>query len=554
MSVFVRRGVKPEAANPVNRALVRAYRPLIRFVLRHRWPVVGAAGGVLALTILPWSRLGSEFMPPLNEGSVMDMPSLFPGIGTEQARRVLVQRDAAIARVPEVQTVLGKIGRAETATDMAPMSMIETIAILKPEDQWRKGVDYDSIVSELDRTVRTAGVANMWSMPIKNRLDMLATGIKTPVGIKVFGPDLATLDRIGKQIEGLLPAVRGTNSVFAERAVGGRYLDVDVDRQAAARYGMSTDDVQMALMAAVGGEEAGQVIEGRERYGVLVRYPRELRDSPEKIAATLVATPAGAQVPLGQLARIAIVPGSTLIKSENAYLNNIVYVDVRGRDVGSYVAEAKALLESRLTLPPGYRLEWSGQYEAMERAGRRLRVVVPVTLAIILLLLYIQFGSLAESLIVMLSLPFALVGGVWLMWLLGYSTSVATGIGFIALAGVAAETGVVMLLYLDHAYRDRAARGRAGVDAAVEFGAVERVRPKMMTVTAIIAGLLPILWSHGTGADVMKRIAAPMVGGMVSSTLLTLLVIPAIYSLWKERSVLRQEESSLLAGGPKEPG
>jgi Cu(I)/Ag(I) efflux system membrane protein CusA/SilA len=558
MSVFVRRGVKPEAANPVNRTLIRAYRPLIRFVLRHRWPVVGAAGVLLALTILPWSRLGSEFMPPLNEGSVMDMPSLFPGIGTEQARRVLVQRDAAIARVPEVQTVLGKIGRAETATDMAPMSMIETIAILKPEEQWREGVDYDSIVSELNSTVRTPGVANMWSMPIKNRLDMLATGIKTPVGIKVFGPDLATLDRIGKQIEGLLPAVRGTNSVFAERAVGGRYLDVDVDRQAAARYGMSTDDVQMALMAAVGGEDAGQVIEGRERYGVLVRYPRELRDSPEKIAATLVATPSGAQVPLGQLARIAIVPGSTLIKSENAYLNNIVYVDVRGRDVGSYVAEAKTLLESRLTLPPGYRLEWSGQYEAMERAGRRLRVVVPITLAIILLLLYFQFGSLAESLIVMLSLPFALVGGVWLMWLLGYSTSVATAIGFIALAGVAAETGVVMLLYLDHAYRDHAARGevreRAGVDAAVEFGAVERVRPKMMTVTAIIAGLLPILWSHGTGADVMKRIAAPMVGGMVSSTLLTLLVIPAIYSLWKERSVLRQEESRLLAGGSKEPG
>jgi Cu(I)/Ag(I) efflux system membrane protein CusA/SilA len=402
-------------------------------------------------------------------------------------------------------------------------------------------VDYDSIVSELNATVRTPGVANMWSMPIKNRLDMLATGIKTPVGIKVFGPDLAQLDRIGRQIEALLPQVRGTSAAFAERTVGGRYLDVDVDRAAAARYGLTVDDVQMAMMAAVGGMEAGQVIEGRERYSVLVRYPRELRDTPERIAATLVSTPAGAQVSLGELARLSIVPGAPLIKSENASLNTIVYVDVRGRDVGSYVADAKRLLEQRLTLPPGYRLEWSGQYEAMQRAGARLRVVVPVTLAIIFLLLFFQFGSVAESALVMLSVPFALVGGVWLMWALGYNLSVATDIGFIALAGVAAETGVVMLLYLDHAYRDRRAGGllRDGrdVDAAVEYGAVERVRPKMMTVTAITAGLLPILWSHGTGADVMKRIAAPMVGGMVSSTLLTLIVIPAIYSLWKEREV-----------------
>jgi Cu(I)/Ag(I) efflux system membrane protein CusA/SilA len=482
-------------------------------------------------------------MPPLNEGSVMDMPSLFPGVGTAQAKQILQQRDAALARIPEVEMVLGKIGRAETATDMAPMSMIETIAILKPEDAWREGVTYDSLVAEINATVKTPGVANMWSMPIKNRLDMLATGIKTPVGIKVFGPDLDTLDRIGKQIEGLLPQVEGTNSVFAERAVGGRYLDIEVDREAAARYGLSTDDVQMAMMAAVGGMPAGTVIEGRERYSVLVRYPRELRDDPQAIADALVATPSGAQVTLGQLADIDVTRGSTLIKSENAYLNNIVYVDVRGRDIGSYVDDARGLLEQRLELPAGYRLEWSGQFEAMERAGEKLRVVVPITLAIIFLLLYFNFRSATESAIVMLSLPFALVGGVWLMWLLGYNQSVATAIGFIALAGVAAETGVVMLLYLDQAHHDRQRRGilgsRADVDAAVEHGAVERVRPKMMTVTAIIAGLLPILWSQGAGADVMKRIAAPMVGGMITSTVLTLVVIPAIYSLWREWEVRR---------------
>jgi copper/silver efflux system protein len=541
MGTFVRHGVRPEAANPVNRALIRAYRPVIEWVLRHRRAVICIAGLLLAATVLPWTRLGSEFMPPLNEGSVMDMPSLFPGVGAGQARQILQQRDRALARVPEVEMVLGKIGRAETATDMAPMSMIETTVLLKPESEWRPGVDYDSIVSEMNRTVRTPGVANMWSMPIRNRLDMLATGIKTPVGIKIFGPDLRELDRIGRQIEGLLPRVRGTSSAFAERAVGGRYLDIQVDRDAAARYGLTIDEVQMAMMAAVGGMPAGQVLEGRERYSLLVRYPRELRDTPERIAEVLVATPSGAQVRLGEVATLRVVPGSTLIKSENAYLNNIVYVDVRGRDVGGYVRDARRLLDAQLRLPPGYRLEWSGQFEAMERANQRLRVVVPLTLLIIFGLLYWQFGSVAESALVMLSLPFSLVGGVWLMWALGYNLSVATGIGFIALAGVAAETGVVMLLYLDHAFRDRRREGRMSgledVDAAIRHGAVERVRPKMMTVTAIIAGLLPILWSHGTGADLMKRIAAPMVGGMVSSTLLTLIVIPAIYSIWKERTL-----------------
>jgi Cu(I)/Ag(I) efflux system membrane protein CusA/SilA len=541
MGLFIRGKLQPESANPVSRFLIRAYRPVIAFVLRHRWPTIIVAGAVLLVTIFPWSRIGSEFMPPLNEGAIMDMPSLFPGVGSEQAKEILTQRDADLAKIPEVQMVLGKIGRAETATDMAPLSMIETIAILKDKKYWRPGVTYDSIVAQANATVKTPGVGNMWSMPIKNRLDMLATGIKTPVGIKIFGPSLDTLDEIGQKIEGILPAVSGTNTIFAERAVGGKYLDVTINRDAAARYGLTGDDVQLALSAAVGGVDAGQVIEGRERYSVLVRYPRALRDNPEQVRNVLVATPSGAQVALSELASIAVVKGPVLIKSENAYLNNIVYVDVDGRDIGSYVGDAKKVLAEKLTLPPGYRLEWSGQYESLERASKKLGVVIPITLAIIFGLLYFNFRSVTESAIVMLSLPFALVGGVWLMWLLHYNMSVAVAIGFIALAGVAAETGVIMLIYLDQAYHERDARGelssRGDVDAAVEHGAVERVRPKLMTVTAITAGLVPILWSQGTGADVMKRIAAPMVGGMVTSTILTLVVIPAIYSLWKERSV-----------------
>jgi Cu(I)/Ag(I) efflux system membrane protein CusA/SilA len=493
-------------------------------------------------------------MPPLNEGSIMDMPSLFPGVGSGEAKLILQQRDAALARIPEVQMVLGKIGRAESATDMAPMSMIETIAVLKEKKDWRSGVSYDSIVSEANNTVRTPGVANMWSMPIKNRLDMLATGIKTPVGIKIFGPDLATLDRIGKQIEGILPSVRGTSAVFAERAMGGRYLDVTVDRAAAARYGLTGDDVQMALSTAVGGMDAGQVIEG---YGVLVRYPRELRDDPQAIAQVLVATPSGAQIALGELASLKVVQGSTLIKSEDGYLNNVVYVDVRNRDVGGYVDEAKNLLEKRLALPTGYRLEWSGQYEAMQRAAKRLRVVVPITLIIIFGLLYFNFRNTAESLIVMLSLPFALAGGVWLMWILGYNMSVAVAIGFIALAGVAAQTAVVLLIYLDQAWDDSVASSRQagsaptrkGLDAAVEFGAVERLRPKMMTVAAITLSLVPILWSQETGSDVLKRIAAPMVGGLITSAGLTLIVLPAIYSLWRERQLFRPAVRN-ADGGP----
>ncbi|MEP6509933.1 MAG: efflux RND transporter permease subunit, partial [Gemmatimonadales bacterium] len=489
MRLFIRKGIRPEADNPVNRMLIRLYRPVIQVVLRNRWPTVIAAGVVFAASFFPWSHLGSEFMPPLNEGSIMDMPSLFPGVGSAQAKAVVQQRDAALAKIPEVETVLGKIGRAETATDMAPMSMIETIAILKDKKDWRPGVSYDSVVSEVNRTVRTPGVGNMWSMPIKNRLDMLSTGIKTPVGIKIFGPDLGELDRIGRQIEQVLPHVRGTNTVFAERAMGGRYLDISVNRAAVARYGMMAGAVQSAVSTAIGGSEAGQVIEGRERYSVLVRYPRKLRDDPDQIGNTLISTPGGAQVPLRELATIGITRGSTLIKSENAYLNNIVYVDVIGRDIGGYVGEAKQLLAGRVKLPPGYRLEWSGQYESLERAQARLKLIVPVTLVAIFLLLFLNFRSVAESAIVMLSLPFSLVGGVWFMWILGYNMSVAVAIGFIALAGVATETGVIMLIYLDHSYRDRTRDGLiktvGDIDDAVQHGAVERVRPKIMTVTAI---------------------------------------------------------------------
>jgi len=538
MGTFIRGKVRPEEANPINRVALRLYRPTIGFVLRHRALMLGGALAVFLVTLVPYGRLGSEFMPPLIEGSIMDMPSVFPGVGTAQVRRVLEQRDRAMASIPEVEMVLGKAGRARTATDAAPMSMFESVAILKPEEAWRDGVDYDSLVAEMDAAVRTPGVANMWSMPIKNRLDMLATGIKTPVGIKIFGPDLATLERIGTEIEGLLPLVEGTASVFAERAIGGKYLELDVDRDAAARYGLSMADVQQTIMTAVGGMNVTETVEGRERYGVNVRYARELRGEPEAIGRILVATPAGAQVPLSQLATIRFTGGPPMIKSENALLNSLVYVDVRGRDIGGYVEEARALLEQRLELPTGYRLEWSGQFEAMQRANRTLRIVVPITLAIIFLLLYMNFRSVAESLIVMLSVPFALVGGVWLLWALEYNLSVAVWVGLIALAGVASEIAVVLLVYLDEAFhrhdREGRLRNRTELFQAIREGAGERVRPVLMTATAVTAGLLPILWGGGTGATVMKRIAAPMVGGMVSATVLTLLVVPALYALWRE--------------------
>ena len=571
MGLFVRGKIYRERANPINRALIRAYGPVISVVLRHRWPVIVGAVVVLIVTWIPWTRLGSEFMPRLDEGTVLYMPTTLPGVSVARAREILRQQDAILKRFPEVEHVWGKAGRAETATDPAGLDMFETTITLKPTSEWREGITYDRLVAEMDSAVKMPGVTNAWTMPIIGRIDMLATGIRTPVGIKIFGPDLAELERIGKEVERSVQMVPGTRSAFAERAVSGYYLDIDIDRASAARHGLNVGDIQTVIATAIGGMTITQTVEGRERYGVRVRYPQELRDTPERLASVLVpvshtrgsgapvpsssggmssgsmgsggpgTSGATAQVPLGQVATIKQVAGPMVVRTEDAMPTAWVYVDVSGRDIGGYVAEAKAMVEDEVMLPPGYTMTWSGQYEYMQRAKETMKLVIPATLAIIFLLLYFNFKSVGETAIVMLSLPFALVGGIWFIWALGYNWSVAVAIGFIALAGVAAETGVVMLIYLDHAWKARQAAGRRPTmrdlyDAVVE-GAVERVRPKMMTVIAIIAGLLPILWGTGTGASVMKRIAAPMVGGMLSSTVLTLVVIPAVYSLWKEREV-----------------
>jgi len=567
MGMFIRGRIYRERANPINRWLIALYRPVITFVLRRRWPVIGTALVLLLLTAIPWSRIGGEFMPPLSEGTILYMPTTLPGISVARAREILRIQDGILKRFPEVEHVWGKAGRANTATDPAGLDMFETTITLKPEAQWRPGMTYDKLVAEMDSAVRLPGVTNAWTMPIKARNDMLATGIRTPVGIKIFGPDLAELERIGREVERAVQAVRGTRSAFAERAVSGYYLDIDIDRAAAARHGLNVGDVQIVIATAVGGMTITQTVEGRERYGVRIRYPQELRDNPERLASVLIPTSHGLAgsggaagmaggmgestsggtsggetfVPLGQIATIKQVGGPMVVRTEDAQPTAWVYVDVVGRDIAGYVADARREVSAMVRLPAGYTIVWSGQYEYMQRAKERMKLVIPATLALVFLLLYFNFRSVGETLIVMLSLPFALVGGIWFMWLLGYNWSVAVAIGFIALAGVAAETGVVMLLYLDHAWAARrAAGGRPslrGLYEAVMEGAVERVRPKMMTVTAIMAGLLPILWGGGAGASVMKRIAAPMVGGMLSSTVLTLLVIPAVYSLWKQREV-----------------
>ena len=571
MGLFIRGRIFRERANPFNRALIRVYRPVIDFVLAHRGPVILASVVALIVTWIPWTRIGSEFMPPLEEGTILFMPTTLPGIPVARVREVLRQQDSILKQFPEVDHVWGKAGRANTATDPAGFDMIETTISLKPKEAWRPGMTYDGLVAAMDSAVRLPGVTNAWTMPIKGRIDMLATGIRTPVGVKIFGPDLGELERIGKQVEQAVQMIPGTRSAFAERAVSGYYLDIDIDRAAAARHGVNVADVQAVIATAIGGMTITQTVEGRERYGVRVRYPQELRDTPERLASVLVpvnhdvggvtpastgagsvmggssslggsAMPAGvAQVPLGQLATIKQVAGPMVIRTEGAMPTAWVYIDVAGRDIGSYVTDAQKMVNDMVTLQPGYSIVWSGQYEYMQRAKATMKLVIPATLAIIFLLLYFNFKSVGETLIVMLSLPFALVGGIWFISALGYNWSVAVAIGFIALAGVAAETGVVMLIYLDHAWKTRLARGERPTvhdlyEAVVE-GAVERVRPKMMTVTAIMAGLLPILWGNGTGASVMKRIAAPMVGGMISSTVLTLVVIPAVYSLWKEREI-----------------
>ncbi|UCD23892.1 MAG: efflux RND transporter permease subunit [Gemmatimonadota bacterium] len=544
MGYLVRGKILTETRNPVNRFLQWLYRPVIDFATGFPWVVVALATIILGVTVVPWRQLGSEFMPPLQEGSILYMPTTIPGISIAQAREVMRVQDSILISFPEVEKVLGKVGRANTATDPAPLSMWETTITLKPRHQWREGMTYDRLIGEMDRATQLPGITNSWTMPIKGRIDMLATGIRTPVGVKIFGPNLDTLQALGEEVERIVQQVPGTRSAFAERGVSGYYIDIDIDRAEAARYGLNVGDVHAAIMGTVGGVNAATTVQGRERYAVNVRYPRELRDDVDKLRDVLVPVPSGTQIPLGQVANVTVVRGPMSVKTENAFPITTVFVDIFSRDIGGYVEQAREAVNSQLTLPPGYTLIWSGQYEFMQRVADRLRVVVPVTLGIIFLLLYFTFRGVAESLIVMLLLPFSLVGGIWFLWLLNYNTSVAVWVGFIALAGVAAETGVVMLIYLDEAFHGRSAKGQMNsandVAAAVREGALERLRPKMMTVLAIMAGLAPILWSRGTGADVMKRIAAPMVGGMVSATVLTLVLIPAVYLIWRRWQVRRR--------------
>jgi copper/silver efflux system protein len=542
MLLFVRGRIVPEHKNPLNRLLIFLYRPLIKLVLKARVATILLALAAVGISIIPLKRLGVEFMPTLNEGTLFYMPTTLPGLSVTKAAELLQTQNKIIKSFPEIASVYGKAGRAATATDPAPTEMIETVINLKPESEWPAGMTVDDLIGKLDSALQFPGVSNAWTMPIRARIDMLSTGIRTPIGIKLFGRSYEEMDRVAKQIEAVVRKVPGTTSAFAERVIGSYYLNIEPDREEIARYGLTIGEVQDVIASALGGESVTTTVEGRERFAVNVRYPRELRDDPQSIATeVLVAAPNGTQVPLGQLAHISFSQGPSSIRTENAQLALYIFVDMRGRDIGGYVDQARAAVASQVKFPPGTYAVWSGQFEYLERAKARLSIVVPVTLLIIFVLLYLNFRRLTETLIVMLSLPFALVGGLWYMDWLGFNMSVAVAVGFIALAGVAAETGVIMLIYLEHAWAERRARAaaerrplqRSDLDGAVMEGAVERVRPKMMTVVAIMAGLLPILWSHGTGSEVMQRIAVPMIGGMVSSTVLTLLVIPAIYSLVK---------------------
>ncbi|WP_081756597.1 efflux RND transporter permease subunit [Candidatus Contendibacter odensensis] len=553
MVLFIRGKIVPEHRNPLNRFLIWAYRPLIAGVMRWKKLTILLALLILAASWYPASQLGSEFMPTLNEGTLLYMPATLPGLSVTKAAEIMQMQNRIIKSFPEVASVLGKAGRAATATDPAPLEMFETVINLKPESEWRSGMTMDTLITELDQALQIPGVSNAWTMPIKARTDMLSTGIRTPIGIKVFGNDLAELEQLAKAIEAVVKTVPGTTSAYAERITGGYYLNIEPDRAALARYGLGIGDLQEVIATALGGETVTTTVEGRERFGVNVRYPRDLRADPQVIAQVLIPVPGGAMIPLGQVASIGLGKGAPSIRTENALLSAYIFVDIRGRDIGGYVADAQQAVRQQVQFKPGYYIAWSGQFEYMERAKARLIIVVPFTLLIIFVLLYLNFRRLTETLIVMLALPFALVGGIWLMYGLGYNLSVAVAVGFIALAGVAAETGVIMLIYLDHALttlrRQREAAGQPltvnDIYAAVMEGAVERVRPKMMTVVAIMAGLLPILWSSGTGSEVMRRIAAPMVGGMISSTVLTLIVIPALYALVKEASLRRAARSSL---------
>jgi len=542
MLLFIRGRIISEHRNPVNRALIRIYRPVIHVALQYKAATILIALVVLLGSLWPALRLGTEFMPNLNEGTVFYMPTTLPGLSVTKAAELLQSQNKIIKTFPEVESVWGKAGRATTATDPAPLEMFETVINLKPEVEWRSGMTIDKLITEMDKALQFPGVSNAWTMPIKARIDMLATGIRTPVGIKVFGTDLAEMEKVARQIETVLRTVQGTTSAFAERIIGGYYLNIDPDRVQLARYGLMITDLQDVIATALGAEAVTTTVEGRERYTVSIRYPRELRSDPQSIATqVLIPLANGGTVPLGQVAKVELAKGPATIRTENAQLAAYIYVDLRDRDLGSYVADAQKAVASQVKFPPGYYVTWSGQFEYMERAKARLKIVVPITLLIIFLLLFLNFRRVTETMIVMLSVPFALVGGLWMMWSFGFNLSVASVVGFIALAGVAAETGVVMLIYLDNALtelqakrkRERSKFTQVDLYSAIMAGAVERVRPKMMTVFAIMAGLLPIMWSHGTGAEVMQRIAVPMIGGMVSSTILTLVVIPAIYAVIK---------------------
>ena len=547
MGYLIRGKILPEHKNPVNRFLLFLYRPLINFALKYRKTIIVISILLILVSVFPYSQLGSEFMPPLNEGDILYMPTTLPGISISKAKELLQQTNKIIKTFPEVETVFGKIGRAQTATDPAPLSMIETIITLKPKEEWREGLTLDDLISEMDNAIQFPGLTNAWTMPIKTRIDMLSTGIKTPVGIKIMGNDLDVLNDIGQEIEAVVRNIPGTLTVYAERVVGGNYLDYNIDRKAAARYGLTIGDVQDVIMTAVGGMNVTYTIEGLARYPVNVRYGRELRDDIQKLEKIFISTPLGTQIPIKQVASISISKGPPVIKSENSRRTAWVYIDLQGIDVGTYVSKAKEILEREIHLPEGYNIIWSGQYEYMQAANAKLKLLIPLTLVIIFLLLFFNFKNIFEASIVMLLVIFlAPIGGIWFIYFLGYEFSVAIWVGFIALAGVAAETGVIMFIYLDMSYKEWLKEGKINstkdlVDCVYE-GAALRLRPKIMTVTAIIAGLLPIMWGSGTGSQAMKRIAAPMVGGMISSTLLTLLLIPAIYVIWKSFSLKEEDK------------
>jgi Cu(I)/Ag(I) efflux system membrane protein CusA/SilA len=539
MGYFIRGRIPPEDRNPLNRWLMRLYRPLLDRVLMQPHMTIAAGVVLLALTAFPILRLGGEFMPPLDEGDVLYMPSALPGLSAGKASQLLQQMDRLLMSVPEVERVFGKMGRAETATDPAPLEMVETTVRFKPRDQWRPGMTTEKLIEELDRTLTIPGLANIWVPPIRNRIDMLATGIKSPVGVKVAGTDPAVIDRVAQQIEQAVRDVPGVTSALAERLTGGRYIEVTIDRDAAARFGLNIDDVQSVITAAIGGETVAETVEGLQRFPISVRYPRELRDSISDLRQLPIVTEDGAQITLGSVADLRITSGPPMLRSENARLSGWVYVDLRGRDLQSAVEDMQAAVGRSVSLPAGYSVAWSGQFEYLERARAKLRIVVPFTLLVIFVLLYLTFRRVDEALVIMATLPFAVIGGFWFIYALGHDISIATAVGFIALAGVAAEFGVVMLIYLKQAWESRLASGREPtftlLDEAIREGAVLRVRPKAMTVSVIIAGLLPIMWSHGTGSEVMQRIAAPMIGGMITAPLLSLLVIPAAYRILRRR-------------------